>query len=111
MGKIIEVVLGGHSPISRKIISFREIKDFPEGIQVLDNVAVLIENDLFLDSASDRDCDDNEFVEKISSDGHLIELNEGNYFKFRTLIRENKAFLYDFCGEIPDLGLGKYIKE
>jgi hypothetical protein len=110
MNKILKLTLSDHSPVSRKIVAFTEVNTFPEKVTVLNNVAVIIrENEFLTDSVNETK--EEEFVINASDDGHFIELGEEAYFSFRKLIKMNNAFLYDFCGELPNLGTGQYIKK
>jgi hypothetical protein len=110
---IISVILGVHSPVSRKILSYKMLSEIPEGIIMKSNVAVIIKGSEYLDGNGNNEdtCSEEEFVTEISEDGHIIILNDQAFFNFRRLMKIDNAFIYDYCGEIPGLDIGYYNKE
>ena len=92
-------------------MAYAPLEKFPDDVKLIDDVAVIIRDEDFLSSSIREIIGDFEFVSKISDNGCYVELTKIAYFKFRKLIKQNNAYLYDFCGEIPNLYMGSYIKK
>ena len=107
---ILKLTLVDHSFVSKKITSYEVIKQFPPNIDLVDNVAVIIEDLDFMSAPVGDLKDEDLFVQFISRDCHYLSLKDIGFTRFLFLMKQNRAAIFDTCGEMGNTICGGYEK-
>ena len=85
-----------------KIIDFREVKEFPEHLNTIEDTSLVIESIECARGSSDivLNFDTKMLIKRCTLGAYTVEISEELYFKFRRLFIEKNAYIYDYCNEL-----------
>ena len=85
-----------------KIASYKELKEFPDNIDMIEDTNIFIESVECFRANDDvvLEMTDELFVKRCSADGRYVEIYDELYFKFRRLAASNNAYLFDLSNEL-----------